>query len=97
MLVRSVLASATLFLASFAAPAYAEPAQTPAPFRSVEAQAFTTEELQNFGLTAQEAATGVELQAKGYRLVALTPEEAKADHPGDRITGSWPRNWRPLH
>jgi hypothetical protein len=89
MLVRSVLASATLFLASFAAPAYAEPAQTPAPFRSVEAQAFTTEELQNFGLTAQEAATGVELQAKGYRLVALTPEEAKAYQAGAITQTEW--------
>lgn len=88
MLVRSILAS-TLFIASLGAPAFAEPAQRAAPFRSVEAQTFTTQDLQNFGLTEQEAAKGVDLQAKGYRLVALTQEEAKAYQAGAITQTEW--------
>lgn len=88
MLVRSILAS-TLFIASLGTPAFAEPAQRAAPFRSVEAQTFTTQDLQNFGLTEQEAARGVDLQAKGYRLVALTQEEAKAYQAGAITQTDW--------
>ena len=87
MLIRSILAS-TLLVASLAAPAYAEPGQD-APFRSVEAQEFTLDDLQNFGLSEQEAAHGVELQAQGYRLVALTPEEAQAYQAGAITQTEW--------
>lgn len=88
MLIRAILAS-TLFIASLAAPAYADPTQGSAPFRSVEAQEFTAQDLQNFGLTEQEAANGVELQAQGYRLVALTPEEAQAYRAGSITQTEW--------
>lgn len=87
MLIRSILAS-TLLFASLAAPAYAEPEQN-SPFRSVEAQEFTVDDLQNFGLREQEATRGVELQAHGYRLVALTPEEAQAYQAGAITQTEW--------
>lgn len=88
MLVRSMLASA-LFITGFGAPAYAEPVQAPAPFRSVEAQKFTSQDLQAFGLTEQEAAKGVDLQAQGYRIVTLTPEEAHAYQAGAITQTEW--------
>lgn len=88
MLIRSLLAS-TVLLASFATMAQAEPAQTAAPFRAVEAQEFSAADLQNFGLSEQEAARGVELQGQGYRLVALTPEEAQAYQAGAITQTEW--------
>lgn len=89
MLVRSLLASA-LFLATVAAPpVYAETRQQPAPFRTAEAQTFTAAELETLGLTKDEAAKGVDLQARGYHLVALTPDEAKAYTAGNITQTEW--------
>ena len=87
MFIRSMLAS-TLLLANLAVPAFAETEQA-APFRSVEAQQFTAQDLQNFGLTEQETANGLQLQAQGYHLVALTPEQAQAYQAGNITQNEW--------
>jgi hypothetical protein len=72
---------------SLAAPAYAKPPE--APFRAVEAQTFTAEDLERYGLDAEAAARGVELQAQGYQIVALTPEEAEAYRAGAITQTEW--------
>jgi hypothetical protein len=81
--------AAGLALSQFAVPAYAEPAEAPAQFRSVEAQAFSAEDLERYGLDAEAAARGVELQTQGYQLVALTPEEAEAYQAGAITQTEW--------
>ena len=88
MLFRALLASALAF-GSLGAPVYAQAAGEAAPFRSVEAQEFTAQDLQNFGLTEEQAAHGVELQEQGYRIVALTPEEAEAYQAGAITQTEW--------
>lgn len=58
-------------------------AEAPASqFRSVEAQSFSAEELQRYGLTDAEAATVREYQEQGYGVQLLTPEEAEAYNAG---------------
>jgi hypothetical protein len=58
-------------------------AQTPAsPFRSVEAQTFSAGELQQYGLTADEAARVETLQQQGYEVQLMTAEEAEAMNAG---------------
>lgn len=82
--------AASFALSQLAIPAYAaEPAESPAPFRTVEPQTFTAEDLQAYGLDAEAAARGVELQNQGYRIVALTPEEAEAYTAGNITTTEW--------
>jgi TolA-binding protein len=65
-------------MSQVAAPAYAETPQ----FRAVEAQSFSAEDMQMYGLSAEESARAAELQAQGYKIVALTPEEAEAYQAG---------------
>ncbi len=65
-------------------------AQTPeTEFRAVEPQAFTAEDLQRYGLTAEEAQRGIDLQEQGYQIVALTPEEAEAYNAGAISQTEW--------
>lgn len=74
----------SLALTSFAPLAAAqEPAQQ---FRSVEAQSFTTEDLQQYGLSAQDAAQVAAYQDQGYSVVVMSPEEAQQYQAG--ITGT---------
>ncbi len=71
------LAAACFALGQFAAPAHAQ-TQEAAQFRAVEPQTFTAEDLQRYGLDETQSQRAVELQAQGYQIVALTPEEAEA-------------------
>lgn len=64
----------SLAFTSMAAPA-ALAEQTTA-FRTVEAQAFTAAELQQYGLGADDAAQVAALQEQGYQVQVMTPEEA---------------------
>jgi hypothetical protein len=91
MLTRSLCALASgVALTMLALPASAaEPAQEPTSFRTVEAQTFTAEDLQRYGLTTEEVAKGVALQEQGYKIVALTPEEAEAYRAGDISQNEW--------
>jgi hypothetical protein len=63
--------------------------QAAAPFRSAAPQSFSSEDLQRYGLDAEQVAHGEALQAQGYRLMALTPEEAEAYRAGAMSTESW--------
>lgn len=45
-------------------------------YRSAEAQSFTTEELQQYGLSADDAAQVAAYQDQGYNVVVMSPEEA---------------------
>jgi hypothetical protein len=76
-------------LAMSAASAYAEPVQTSTQFRTAQPQAFTTQDLQRYGLDADAAELGVALQEQGYQIVALTPEEAKAYSAGAISQTEW--------
>jgi hypothetical protein len=80
--------AAALAMTQFAVPAYAQ-TQTPAHFRTAEAQTFTAEELQGYGLSEEETARAVALQEEGYQIVALTPEEAEAYTAGAISTTEW--------
>lgn len=52
------------------------------PFRSVEPQTFSEDDLQRYGLTQDEAATVQAYQEQGYQVQLLTPEEAEAYNAG---------------
>jgi hypothetical protein len=51
-------------------------AQEPAQFRTVAPQAFTAEDLQRYGLSAEDAAQVTALQQQGYEVRVMSPEEA---------------------
>ncbi|MGQ0532372.1 MAG: hypothetical protein ACT4OF_06735 [Caulobacteraceae bacterium] len=74
--------AASLALSQFVVPAYAQEPQAPVQFRAVEPQTFNAEDLQTYGLDADEAARAMALQEQGYKIVALTPEEAEAYRAG---------------
>ena len=90
MKVRSIYAlAAALAMSHFAVPAYAQTAEPAAQFRAAAPQSFTAEELQAYGLSEQETARAVALQEEGYRIVALTPEEAAAYEAGAISQTEW--------
>ncbi|HYD72602.1 MAG TPA: hypothetical protein VEF55_05655 [Candidatus Binatia bacterium] len=89
MKARSICAlAAALAMFQFAIPAYAQTAE-PAQFRTAAPETFTAEELQGYGLSAEETARAVALQEEGYRIVALTPEEAAAYEAGAISQTEW--------
>ena len=47
-----------------------------AAFRTAAPQTFTAAELQSYGLDRSTAQRAVDLQAQGYQIKTLTPEEA---------------------
>ncbi len=51
-------------------------------FRSVEAQSFSADDLQRYGLSDAEAAAVRAYQEEGYGVQLLTPEEAEAYNAG---------------
>lgn len=51
-------------------------------FRTVEAQAFTATELQQYGLSAEDAAQVAAYQDQGYQIQVMTPEEAEQVQAG---------------
>jgi hypothetical protein len=81
--------AAGLALSSFGVSAYAQPVETTAQFRTVPSQGFSAEELQLYGLDADAAAEGEALQAQGYRILTLTPEEAEAYRAGELSQTQW--------
>ena len=83
MKIRSICAlAAALAMSQFAVPAYAQTADAPAQFR-------TAVELRAYGLSEEETARAVALQEEGYRIVALTPEEAAAYEAGAISQTEW--------
>lgn len=80
---RLVTAVALAFALSTVAPvAFAE---TQA-FRAPQAQTFTQQELQQYGLSASDAAQVAAYQEQGYNVVVMSPEEAQQYQAG--ITGT---------
>jgi hypothetical protein len=76
---RCVAAGAAVLAAALSqaavAPAFAE---EPAPqFRSAERQTFTAEDLQRYGLSAEDAERAIAYQDQGYELKVMTREEAE--------------------
>lgn len=57
-------------------------------FRSAEARAFSTEELQQYGLSAEDSAQVAAYQDQGYSVVVMTPEEA-AQYDAGLTTTHW--------
>jgi hypothetical protein len=51
-------------------------------FRAVEPQTFTTAELQQYGLSAGDAAQVAAYQDQGYEVVVMSPEEAQQYQAG---------------
>ncbi len=89
MLARSMCATvAALAVGLSAAPAFAE-TQTHAQFRTAQAQSFTADDLAAYGLDKAQTERAMELQAQGHRIVALTPEEAKAYTAGTITQTEW--------
>jgi hypothetical protein len=70
----SALALSLAFAPIAAAPAFAGEA---AQFRSAAPQSFSADELQRYGLTADETAQVRAYQAQGYNVVVMTPEQAQ--------------------
>lgn len=66
-----------LALSTVAPSAFAEEA-----FRAPEAQAFTQQDLQQYGLTQADAAQVAAYQDQGYQVVVMTPEEAQQYQAG---------------
>ncbi|PZO55676.1 MAG: hypothetical protein DCF16_02055 [Alphaproteobacteria bacterium] len=72
MIRRIATAAAVSFaLASIAAPAMAE-----TEFRTAEPQAFSSQELQQYGLDAATTERAIDLQSQGYEIRVLSDEEA---------------------
>ena len=80
----TALALSLAFTQVAAPAAFAE--QRASAFRSVAPQTFTTDELQAYGLSAGDAAQVAALQAQGYRVQVLTPEEASQYEAGMSTT-----------
>jgi hypothetical protein len=76
----------SLAFASFAPAAMAQEQQT--QFRSAEARSFSTEELQQYGLSADDASQVAAYQDQGYNVVVMTPEEA-AQYEAGMTTTHW--------
>ena len=67
------------------AAAYAEPVH----FRTAAAQTFSQSDLQAYGLSATDAVQVAQLQAQGYHVQTITPDQARAMHGGDWGNHTW--------
>jgi hypothetical protein len=74
----AVAAAIALGLAAAAAPAFAADAQ----FRTAAPQAFSAQDLQNYGLSADKAQDVLALQDKGYKVQIMSREEAQKYRAG---------------
>ncbi len=75
----------SLAFTSMAAPAALAEQQS---FRAVEPQMFSADELQRYGLTAEDAAQVQSYQEQGYQVVVLSPEEAE-EYQAGLSTTTW--------
>jgi hypothetical protein len=82
----SALALSLAFTQVAAPAAYATEASQ---FRSVEAQTFSQDELQRYGLSASDAAQVGALQDQGYQVQVVTADEAAAMTGGQFSQNQW--------
>lgn len=68
---------ASLALTQLAVPMGAFADEAPSTFRSVEAQTFSSTDLQRYGLSDDQIATVQSYQDQGYQVQVMTPEEAE--------------------
>ncbi|MES1157049.1 MAG: hypothetical protein ABUL73_04630 [Alphaproteobacteria bacterium] len=77
-------------LGQFAAVASAEPAQPAAShFRTASPQSFTAADLQRYGLSSEDAAKVSDMQAHGYRVQVVSPQDAQRYHAGAWGNHTW--------
>ena len=74
----AVALAAALATSVVAAPAFAGESN----FRSVAPQAFTAQDLQNYGLSADKAGEVLAMQEKGYTIQVMSQEEAQQYRAG---------------
>jgi len=67
---------ATAAAVSFALASIAAPAMAQTEFRTAEPQAFSSQELQQYGLDAATTERAIDLQSQGYEIRVLSDEEA---------------------
>jgi hypothetical protein len=82
MKIRIPAAIAAAFAVSQVAAPFAFAEAPAAQFRSVEAQPFSSADLQSYGLSSEDAATVVAYQEQGYTVQLVTAEEAEAYNAG---------------
>jgi hypothetical protein len=58
-------------------------------FRSAAPQAFSQQDLQRYGLSAADASQVAQMQARGYHVQVMTPEEAHRVYGGQWSQGTW--------
>ncbi len=86
----TIALAAALALSQFAATsALAAETASPAAFRSVAPQTFSSADLQRYGLDATSAAQIQDLQTKGYEVRVLSPAEAQHYRGGQMSTRTW--------
>lgn len=86
MKLRVPAAIAASLALSLAAPvAFAQ--EAPSPFRSVEAQSFSANDLQRYGLSDEQIATVESYQQQGYEVQVMSAEEA-AEYTGGMTTNN---------
>ncbi|MFN4184886.1 MAG: hypothetical protein ACK4M6_08860 [Hyphomonas sp.] len=61
--------------------------EAPSPFRSVEAQSFSANDLQRYGLSDEQIATVESYQQQGYEVQVMSVEEA-AEYTGGMSTNN---------
>lgn len=69
--------------------AAAQQAPAAAHFRAPAAHTFSREDLQQYGLSASDAAQVSRLQAQGYQVQVMTPAEAQRVYGGQWSQGTW--------
>jgi len=77
---------ATTLALAFALSAVAPAAFAEEQFRTAEPQAFSQQELQQYGLSEADAAQVAAYQAQGYQVVVMSPEEAEQYQAGITTT-----------
>ena len=78
---------ATTLALAFALSTFA-PAALAEEFRTAEPQAFSQQELQQYGLSEADASQVAAYQADGYQVVVMSPEEA-AQYQAGITTTQW--------
>jgi hypothetical protein len=64
-------------------------AQEAAHFRTAQAQTFSQQDLQRYGLSSADAAQVAQLQAQGYHVQVMSRDEAQRVYGGDLSTHTW--------
>jgi len=72
---------------SLSAPVAAFAQEASSPFRSVEAQTFSANDLQRYGLSDEQIAAVESYQQQGYEVQVMTAEEA-AEYTGGMTTNN---------